>query len=100
MNVSDKIAIITGSGRGLGKAIALKLAEFGANIVVCDIDIDGANAVAEEIKTLGNDAIAIKLDVTNKESINNLDKADKSLKGLIDGDPWIKAKDIVLELSA
>ena len=67
MNVSDKIAIITGSGRGLGKAIALKLAEFGANIVVCDIDIDGANAVAEEIKTLGNDAIAIKLDVTNKK---------------------------------
>ena len=78
MNVSDKIAIITGSGRGLGKAIALKLAEFGANIVVCDIDIDGANAVAEEIKTLGNDAIAIKLDVTNKESINNLLKISMS----------------------
>ena len=35
-----------------------------------------------------------------KESINNLDKADKSLKGIIDGDPWIKAKDVVLELSA
>ena len=34
-----------------------------------------------------------------KESINNLDKADKNLKGLIDGDPWIKAKDVVLELS-
>ena len=33
------------------------------------------------------------------QSINNLDKADKSLKGLIDGDPWIKAKDVVLELS-
>ena len=50
MNVSNKIAIITGSGRGLGKSIALKLAEFGADIVVCDIDIDSANTVAEEIK--------------------------------------------------
>ena len=35
-----------------------------------------------------------------KESISNLDKADKSLKGIIDGDPWTKAKDVVLELSA
>jgi len=72
MNVSNKIAIITGSGRGLGKSIALKLAEFGADIVVCDIDIDSANTVAEEIKKQGNDVIAIQLDVTNKTSINNL----------------------------
>ena len=41
----------------------------------------------------------ISLAVIIKESINNLDKADKNLKGLIDGDPWIKAKDVVLELS-
>ena len=46
-------------------------------------------------------AIAKRVSIQQiKESINNLDKADKSLKGLIDGDPWIKAKDVVLELSA
>ena len=45
-------------------------------------------------------AIAKRVSIQQiKESINNLDKADKSLKGLIDGDPWIKAKDVVLELS-
>tara|TARA_B100000965_G_C19558582_1_gene743394 strand:+ start:423 stop:1391 length:969 start_codon:yes stop_codon:yes gene_type:complete len=45
-------------------------------------------------------AIAKRVSIQQiKESINNLDKADKSLKGLVDGDPWIKAKDVVLELS-
>ena len=45
-------------------------------------------------------AIAKRVSIQQiKESINNLDKADKNLKGLIDGDPWIKAKDVVLELS-
>ena len=45
-------------------------------------------------------AIAKRVSIQQiKESINNLDKADKSLKGLIDGDPWIKVKDVVLELS-
>ena len=45
-------------------------------------------------------AIAKRVSIQQiKEAINNLDKADKSLKGLIDGDPWIKAKDVVLELS-
>ena len=53
MNLLDKTAIVTGSSRGIGKAIALKLAENGANVVInypIDSEEEGANLVVEEIK--------------------------------------------------
>ncbi len=51
MNLSDKVAIVTGSGQGIGRAIALKLAEVGATVVVNDIS-EAIEAVAGEIKTM------------------------------------------------
>ena len=51
MGLSNKVAVVTGSDRGIGKAVALKLAEVGATVVVNDIE-ESANGVAEEIRAM------------------------------------------------
>jgi NAD(P)-dependent dehydrogenase (short-subunit alcohol dehydrogenase family) len=72
--LKDKVAIVTGSARGIGKAIAIKFASEGASVVVTDILIEQARNVADEIKDLGGMAIAIKADVTSRSDIQNLVK--------------------------
>lgn len=71
--LKGKTAIITGSGRGIGKAIALKLASYGANIVVNDIpSSDYTEATCEEIKALGVGCIVVKGDVRNTDDVTTL----------------------------
>lgn len=72
MKLNGKVAIVTGSGRGIGRAIALTLAKEGALVTVCDIDPKTANSTADEIKSLGGQAIAVKTDVTNSREINEM----------------------------
>jgi len=50
MRLKGKVAMVTGSGRGIGRKIALLLAEHGADLVITDIDEESAGSVAEEIK--------------------------------------------------
>ena len=71
INLSDKVAIVTGSGRGIGRAIALKLAENEATIVVNDID-RSAQTVAEEIKATGKKSLAVTADVTSATDVANM----------------------------
>lgn len=71
--LKGKTAIITGSGRGIGKAIAIKLASYGANIVINDIpSSDYADATCEEIKAMGVESIVIKGDVRNADDVKTL----------------------------
>lgn len=56
--LDGKTALVTGSGRGIGRAIALKLASEGARVVVNDLDADPANDVVAEIRAMGGDAVA------------------------------------------
>ena len=70
--LANKTAIVTGAARGIGKAIALKLAEQGCNIVVSDIDLTGAQGVAEEIKKMGPKAIAVQTNVALLTEAENL----------------------------
>lgn len=68
--VKDKKAIVTGAARGLGKQIALTLAREGADVAIWDIAIDAAERTAGEIRDLGRDSFAMKVDVTSSAEVN------------------------------
>ncbi|MFA7635329.1 MAG: 3-oxoacyl-ACP reductase FabG [Bacillota bacterium] len=84
MRLEGKVAIITGSGRGLGKEAACLFAEEGAKVVVGDINYESAEEVAAAIGEEGGEAMAVKLDVTDSASIQAM--VDKVLErfGTID----------------
>lgn len=70
--LKDKTAIITGSGRGIGKAAALMLATAGANVVISDIDPEPAEETVAEIKKAGGEAISHVGDVTSDDFAQNI----------------------------
>jgi len=72
MDLKNKVAIVTGSRRGIGKEIALALAKAGANVVVSDINLDDCNKVVEEIKAIGKKGLAVKADVLNPEDVSQM----------------------------
>ena len=74
MSFTDKIAIVTGAGskRGIGRSIALNLAEKGANIVVADMDLEGAKEVAAVIEGMGRKALAVQVNVTNQADVEKM----------------------------
>lgn len=72
MKIEGKAALVTGGGRGIGKAIASELASRGAKVAVVDIFEDRANAAAEEIKACGHTAIAIQADVSRSADVDRL----------------------------
>lgn len=78
MRLKDKVAIITGSGRGLGKEAALLFAREGAKVVVCDVNEEWAKSTAREIQEAGGVAIAVHVDVTSPESVKAM--VDETLK--------------------
>ena len=67
--LTDKKAVVTGAGRGLGAAIARGLAAEGAHVVVVDMDQAAADAVVTEIKSSGGSAAAEALDISNREAV-------------------------------
>lgn len=85
MNLTGKTALITGAGRGIGKAIAFKLAELGANIVINDISAsDDADKTTEELVKAGTDAVCFKGDVRNYEEVEKIIKKTLDKFGKID----------------
>jgi len=82
MRLKDKVALITGGARGIGRAIALTFAREGADIVVADVNLEIAQKTASEIEGLGRKAMALAMDVTNYETVEDglnkiLDKMGK-----------------------
>ena len=69
LNLADRVAIVTGSARGIGRAIALILAEEGARVCVNDIFDDRIEAAVEEIRSRGGQALGANADVTDREQV-------------------------------
>jgi 3-oxoacyl-[acyl-carrier protein] reductase len=86
LGLQGKVAVITGAGSqiGFGKAIALSLAKEGCDIVVTDIDLEGAKQTAAEVEALGRRAMAIKADVTSGTDWDNMVKEVLDKFGKID----------------
>jgi len=84
MRLHDKVAIITGSARGIGEATALKFAEEGAKVVVCDLDLKGVDAVVARIKARGGRAAGFSVNVTDKASIAAMVEGTMLLFGRVD----------------
>jgi NAD(P)-dependent dehydrogenase (short-subunit alcohol dehydrogenase family) len=76
--LEKRVAVITGSANGMGKAMAQKFAGEGCDIVVADINLEGAKKVADEIKARGRKAVAIEVDMCNSAEIKSL--IDQSIK--------------------
>ena len=72
MRFKNKVAIITGSARGIGCTIALKLAGEGANVVITDVALDGTESVMSEIQKLGARGLVVKADASDAEDVKNL----------------------------
>ena len=84
MRLKDKVAIITGSARGIGLATALKFAVEGAKVVVCDLDRKAVDEVVAEIVAEGGQAIGFTVNVTDKASIAAMVKGVTDKYGRID----------------
>jgi len=69
MMLKGKVALVTGGSRGLGRVDALALAEAGADVVIADILMDGAEETAKEVQAMGRKSFAIKMDVTHMEQV-------------------------------
>lgn len=82
--LSGKTAIVTGAARGLGKGIALKLAQEGANVVVADVLMDSACETAKEIESLGGKAIGLQVDISNLEQVEALFQSAADRFGKVD----------------
>jgi 3-oxoacyl-[acyl-carrier protein] reductase len=83
VDFSNRVAMVTGSARGIGKAIALKLAEAGAAVVVNDVD-DAVEGVAEEIRAMGRQSLAVSADVSSSSDVARLVETAKSTFEKID----------------
>jgi len=84
MRLPDRVALVTGAGRGIGKAIALRFAQEGARVVVDDIDTERGPATAEEIRAAGGEALFVPADVSQEVQVQDLVQQTVAAFGRLD----------------
>jgi len=84
MELQGQVAIVTGAGRGIGRATALELARMGADVVVAELDTDGADKTAALVKDAGRRAAVIPTDVTRRANLAALVERTVAAFGRID----------------
>lgn len=80
----NKVAIVTGGASGIARATSYILASEGAKVAIADINLEGANKVADEIKASGGETLALKVDITSLEEANQLARTVLDKYGQID----------------
>ena len=82
--LENKVALVTGGGRGIGEASGRLLAEHGAKVILADLDVASAQAVAEDIKARGGEAAALEFNVADFDRIQEKVEAARAIYGTID----------------
>ena len=82
--LGGRVAIVTGGGRGIGRATALELARLGADVVVAELDADGAERTAKEVRGLGRKALMLPTDVTRHSDLAAMVERTRRELGRID----------------
>ncbi len=84
-SMAEKVVIVTGGGTGIGKVYSQRLAEAGAKVVLADIAADESNALAEEIRAAGGQALSVPTDVTDEDRVQHMADTAAAEFGGIDG---------------
>jgi 3-oxoacyl-[acyl-carrier protein] reductase len=82
--LEDKVAIITGAGRGLGRAFALRYAEEGARLLLPDISLERSEGVAKEIRAKGGEAVAMEADISDEKATKKMAEKVMQQYGRVD----------------
>ena len=96
-NLKNDVAVVTGAGKGIGKGIAIALAEAGSNVILASRTENDLKEVQKEITNLGREAIVVPVDVTNPDSFEDLSEKGNELfiekfKNLISKIPFLRLK--------
>jgi D-sorbitol dehydrogenase (acceptor) len=83
-HLEDKVAVVTGAGRGIGHAMALRLAQEGAHVVIADVELRLAEETAGHVVALGQKSLAVQVDVTRRADIDRLVQRSVDTLGGID----------------
>jgi NAD(P)-dependent dehydrogenase (short-subunit alcohol dehydrogenase family) len=84
ISLDDKVAVVTGAAGGIGAATARLLSTAGAAVVISDINIEGAKAVAEEIRSQGGTAQAVRTDISSEAEVRELIEKVQQTFGKLD----------------
>jgi 3-oxoacyl-[acyl-carrier protein] reductase len=102
LRLKDKTAIVTGGGNGIGKETILTFVREGANVVIVDFDVEAGNQTLKEVKALGGNGIFQRVDVSDRQNVNEMVKVTLDTFGRIDilvNNAGITADSMLLKLT-